>query len=122
MRLLTRLAGLAALLGASGAIAADMLPLKQGIYVPVGRPCKGASNAEILSYWGGKSAIGASQGECTIKSMSRKGNDFTLMNRCRDIANGGVVSSGPTILTIANPTSFKMAGTAYRYCGEKVQF
>ena len=60
MKLPTRFALLAALFASSGAIAADMLPLKQGLYVPVGRPCRGASNADIVNYWGGKSSIGAS--------------------------------------------------------------
>lgn len=39
----------------SSTLAADMLPLKQNIYVPASRPCKGASNAEIVNYWGDKS-------------------------------------------------------------------
>ena len=122
MRLPIRISGLLALLCASGAIAADMLPLKQGIYVPVGRPCKGASNAEIVNYWGGKSSIGAAQGACTIKTVTRKGNVYTLRDQCRDIGSGGLISGGPTVLTIANSSSFKMGGTAYRYCGTKVEF
>jgi hypothetical protein len=122
MRLPIRFASVAALLGSSGAIAADLLPLKQGIYVPVGRPCKGASNSEIVNYWGGKSSIGASQGECTIKTITRKGNVFTLKDQCRDIQSGGVITGGPTVLTIANPTNFRMSGKVYRYCGTKVQF
>lgn len=122
MRFTFRLASGAALLAASGAIAADMLPLKQGIYVPVGRACKGASNAEIVNYWGGKSSIGAAQGECKIKSLTRKGPVFTLKDECRDIQSGDVITGGPTVITIANPTSFRMSGTSYRYCGTKVQF
>ena len=122
MRLPIRLAGLAALAASSSAVAADMLPLKQGIYVPLGRPCKGASNAEIVNYWGGKSSIGAAQGQCTIRTMTRKGKVFTLHDQCRDLQSGDVIAGGPTVLTIANPTSFRMSGTAYRYCGTKLQF
>lgn len=122
MRLPISFSGLVALLGASGAIAADLLPLKQGIYVPVGRPCKGASNAEIVNYWGGKSSIGASQGDCTIKTVTHKGSVYTLKDQCRDIGSGSLISGGPTVLTIANPTNFKMGGTSYRYCGTKVEF
>ena len=122
MRLPFRLACLASLLASSGAVAADLLPLKQGIYVPVGRPCKGASNAEIVNYWGGKSSIGASQGECTIKTVIHKGNVFTLKDECRDIQSGEVIVGGPTVLTIISPTNFRMAGMSYRYCGTKVQF
>ena len=121
MRLPFQFAWLVSLLS-SGAIAADMLPLKQGIYVPVGRPCRGASNAEIVNYWGGKSSIGASQGECTIKSLTHKGNVFTLKDQCRDIQGGEMIAGGPTVLTISNSTSFRMSGTSYRYCGTKVQF
>lgn len=122
MRLPVRLTCLVTLLASSGAIAADMLPLKQGIYVPVGRPCKGASNAEIVNYWGGNSAIGASQAECTIKSLTHKGNVFTLKDQCTDIQSGQTIAGGPTVLTISNPTTFSMGGTSYRYCGTKVQF
>lgn len=122
MRLPVRFTCLVTLLASSGAIAADMLPLKQGIYVPAGRPCKGASNAEIVNYWGGKSSIGAAQGECTIKSLSHKGNVFMLKDQCKDIQSGETIVGGPTVLTISNPTTFSMGGTSYRYCGTKVQF
>ena len=121
MRLSFRLACLVSLLASSGAIAADLLPLKQGIYVPVGRACKGASNAEIVNYWGGKSSIGASQGECTIKSVSHKGTVFTVKDQCRDIQSGDVIVGGPTVLDIKNSTNFRMNGMNYRYCGERVQ-
>ncbi|MEO6247444.1 MAG: hypothetical protein ABIO85_02520 [Sphingomicrobium sp.] len=103
----------------ASALAADMLPLRQGIYVPLGRPCKGASNAEMVNYWGGKSSIGAAQGECTIKKMTRVGKVFTLFDRCKDIQSGETIVGGPTVLTIASPGSFRMGGTAYRYCGAK---
>src|SRR4051812_9206198 len=45
MRLPFRTAALVTLLTSSAAIAADLLPLKQGIYVPATRACRGASNA-----------------------------------------------------------------------------
>ena len=122
MRLPLSLASAIALFASSGAIAADLLPLKQGIYVPVGRPCKGAANAEIVNYWGGKSSIGASQGECTIKTVSHKGNVYTLKDQCRDIQSGEVIVGGPTVLIIKNASNFRMSGTSYRYCGTKVEF
>ena len=122
MTLHTGFALLVALFTSTGAVAADLLPLKQGIYVPVARPCRGASNADIVSYWGGKSSIGAAQGECTIKSMTRKGNVFILKDQCRDIQSGDVIEGGSTMLAISSPTSFLMSGTAYRYCGPKVVF
>ena len=106
----------------SGALAEDMLPLKQGIYVPANRPCKGASNAEIVNYWGGKSSFGSSQATCTISKLTRKGNVFTITDKCSDIQGGGEIVGGPTVVNIANPSSFTLAGQAYGYCGTKVQF
>jgi hypothetical protein len=106
----------------TNALAADMLPLKQGIYVPANRPCKGASNAEIVNYWGGKSSFGTAQAECTISKVARDGNVFTITDKCADIRSGGAIVGGPTVVTIANPTSFTRSGEAYRYCGTKVQF
>lgn len=122
MRLPFRLASAVVLMSSGAAIAADLLPLKQGIYVPVGRACKGASNAEIVNYWGGKSSIGTSQGECTIKTVSHKGNVYTLKDQCRDIQSGEEIVGGPTVVTIKDATNFRMAGTNYRYCGTKVEF
>lgn len=122
MKLTRRLATASLVVLSSGAIAADLLPLKQGIYVPAGRPCKGASNAEIVNYWGGNSGIGVAQAECTIKKLTKKANVYTVTDECRDIQSGDVIVGGPTVLTISNPASFKMYGTSYRYCGTKVQF
>lgn len=113
---------LAWVLVSSAAVAGDLLPLKQGIYVPVGTPCKGASNAEMVNYWGGRSGIGVPQAECTIKKLSRKGNLFTFTDECKDLQSGDSIEGGPATLTIPGPTKFRMAGTWYRYCGTKVQF
>jgi len=104
------------------AVAADLLPLKQGIYVPVGRACKGASNAEMVNYWGGRSSIGVAQAQCTIKNLTRKGSAFTLTDQCNDTQSGDMIEGGPTVVTVAGPTAFRMAGTSYRYCGTRVQF
>jgi len=106
----------------SGVVAADMLPLKQGIYVPVAKACKGAPNSDIVNYWGGKSSIGASQAECTIKKLSKKGSAYTLVDECKDIQSGDVIEGGPTVVTVKTPTSFAMSGVSYKYCGTKVQF
>ena len=106
----------------TGALAADMLPLKQGLYVPVGRACKGASNAEVVNYWGGKSSIGVAQAECNISKMTRKGSVFTLHDVCKDIQSGDVIEGGPTLLKIATRTAFSMGGTRYRWCGTKIQW
>ena len=74
---------------APAAHAADMLPLKQGIYVPANRPCKGASRAEIVSYWGGKSSFNSAQTSCTINKLTRNGKIFTITDKCADIRAGG---------------------------------
>lgn len=105
-----------------GAFAADMLPLKQGIYVPANRPCKGASNAEIVNYWGGQSSFGSAAASCAISKLTRNGQVFTITDKCTDIRGGGEIVGGPTAVTIADPTRFTRAGEAYRYCGTKVQF
>ncbi|MBS0479194.1 MAG: hypothetical protein JSR79_07840 [Proteobacteria bacterium] len=105
-----------------GAAAADMLPLKQGIYVPAGRACRGASNAEMVNYWGGKSSIGVAQASCDIKKMVRKGATYTITDVCKDNQSGDVIEGGPRVLTIASPTQFRMDGATYRYCGLKPQW
>ena len=114
--------GILGLMASASAAAADMLPLKHGIYVPADRPCKGASNAEIVNYWGGKSAIGVAQAECTIRALTRNGTTFTLHDECRDLQSGDLIEGGPTVLKIASPTAFEMSGTHYRYCGTKVEW
>jgi hypothetical protein len=122
MRKATLTQALIAAAVSTGAFAADMLPLKQGLYVPANRPCKGASNAEIVNYWGGNASFGSSQAECKISKMTRKGNVFTINDKCADIRGGGEIVGGPTVVTIASPTQFTLEGKAYRYCGTKVQF
>ncbi|HEY4070219.1 MAG TPA: hypothetical protein VGM04_01515 [Sphingomicrobium sp.] len=112
-----------AILISSNALAADMLPLKNGIYVPTNVACKGASNADIVNYWGGNSGIGVAQAECTILKLSKKGSVYTFTDECRDIQSGDKIEGdAPTVLTIRSPASFEMAGTSYRYCGTKVEF
>jgi hypothetical protein len=118
----TLTAALIATAVSSGVLAADMLPLKQGIYVPANRPCKGASNAEIVNYWGGNASLGSAQATCTISKMTQKDKVFTINDKCVDIRGGGEIIGGPTVVTISSPTSFTRAGATYRYCGAKVQF
>ena len=118
-----RTALLLALAAAPGtAVATDMLPLKQGIYVPANRPCKGASNAEILNYWGKDNSLGVAQASCKIRKLSHQGTRYTITERCTDRQSGSEIAGDPTIVTISSPTSFTTSGTAYRYCGRKVQF
>ena len=111
-----------AIFASTNAIAADLLPLKTGIYVPTNVACKGASNADIVNYWGGKSGIGVAQAECTIKTVSNKGDVYTFTDECRDIQSGEAIEGGQTVLTIRGAAAFEMFGTQYRYCGTKVEF
>jgi len=106
----------------SSTLAADMLPLKQNIYVPANRPCKGTSNAEIVNYWDDKASFGSAQATCTTSKLTRDGSVLTITDKCADIRDGGEIAGGATVVTIANTTSFKRSVAAYRYCGSKVQF
>lgn len=114
--------GAVLLVTSSSVVAADMLPLKQGIYVPIATACKGAPNSDIVNYWGGKSSIGVSQATCTIKKLSKKGSVYTLLDECKDIQSGDVIEGGPTVVRVYSPTSFAMSNVSYKYCGTKVQF
>lgn len=116
------LIGFPLLLASTSVAAVDMLPLRQGIYVPVAIACKGAPNSAIVNYWGGKSSIGVSQAECTIKKLSEKGSVYTFVDQCKDIQSGDIIEGGPTVVTVKGPTSFAMSGVSYKYCGTKVQF
>jgi hypothetical protein len=102
--------------------AADLLPLKPGLYVPVTSACKGASNAEIVNYWGDKSSLGSAQARCTISKLTKNGNVFTITDKCADIRGGGEIVGGQTFITITSPTRFIRDAEAYRYCGTERQF
>jgi hypothetical protein len=108
----------------TGVLAADMLPLKQGIFVPANRPCKGASNAEMVNYWGGKSSFGSSHAVCTITKLTHQGKVFTITDKCRDARSDAEAEfdGATTVVTITSPTSFSKDGETFRYCGTKVQF
>ena len=113
---------------ASGAIAADMLPLTKGIYVVVGTPCKGASNVDTLSYWGGRNGINDQRTGCKITKLTRIGSSYSLQRACTDIRDAYSFHDKAKI-TVRNATSFVIhAGNrfatqdrSFRYCGPKVQ-
>jgi hypothetical protein len=109
------------LLAAAGTATAagNLLPLKRGIYLPEGSQCDGTSGAEMVTYWGGRSGIGAAQAKCTIKSVARKGNVYTIRQTC---PSGGKIEGGSTTITITSPASFDMGSESYKYCGPGAQF
>ena len=116
-------------LSASGAVAADMLPLIRGIYVVTGTPCKRASNVDTLSYWGKDNGINASKVKCRIIKLAKKGATYSLRRACTEIQFDGRFNDEARI-TIHSQTSFTTHGLwdrrgverTYRYCGPKVQF
>ena len=118
-----------ALIAASGAIAADMLPLTRGIYVNVGTRCQGASNADTLSYWGGNNGINGSKLGCKITRLRKQGASFSLHRRCKELTSGGSFDDRAKV-TVLSRTSFIFHGRSpistkdrkFRYCGPKVQF
>lgn len=120
--------GALALLAASGAVAADLLPLTRGIYVREGVPCRGASNADTMSYWGGRNGLNVSRMRCTIRRMTRRGPAYSLRRQCRALQYGGTVSDRIAV-TIPDRRSFTLrtsftppGGARFRYCGPRVRF
>jgi hypothetical protein len=117
------------LVASTAASAADLLPLKRGIYVDVHRACKGASNADTLSYWGRDNGINAAKVTCRIKAITKTGTGLSLQRTCRSIQFEGSLEDEVRV-TILGPTSFVMGGgyrlgvpdRTFRYCGKKVQF
>lgn len=117
------------LLSASGAIAADMLPLTHGIYVAVGTPCKDASNVDTLSYWGGDNGINNQRTKCRITKLTKNGSVYSLQRACSDIREGGsfddrarITVRSRTSFLIHSQSRFATADRHFRYCGPKVQF
>ena len=100
----------------------QLLPLKHGIFVTTDTPCKGASNVSIMSYWGGDNALNVSQAECRIDRVTHAGTRYTVTRTCTELQSGSSLGKDTVRLTIADPSSFTIDGTAYRWCGMKVQF
>jgi hypothetical protein len=117
------------MLSASGAVVADMLPLTKGIYVVVGTPCKGASNVDTLSYWGGDNGINNQRTRCRITTLSRVDSTYSLRRACTDLREGFSFADKAEV-TVSNRTSFVIHGgsrfaidnRSFRYCGPKVEF
>ena len=113
----------------SGAIAADLLPLQRGIYVEAGTPCRGASNADTLSYWGVRNGINDQQTRCEIVKLKQDGSTYLLKRKCTSVPFGGS-RRDEVKATILSRTSFVfhpwkangLPSRTFRYCGPKVQF
>lgn len=117
------------LISSAGVMAADLLPLKRGIYVEAGTPCKGASNADTLSYWGKGNGINDQQTGCEITNLQKGGSTYLLKRKCTSGRFGGS-SHDEVKVTILSRTSFvfhpwvkhRLPSRTFRYCGHKVQF
>jgi hypothetical protein len=117
------------LIASSTAIAADMLSLRRGIYVVVGTPCKGASNADTMSYWGGDNGLNVAREACRIRKMNRQGSRYTLWRKCQSNVGLGGSFSDRIQVKVVEATSFAISGRlrfptselTYRYCGPKVE-
>jgi hypothetical protein len=119
-----RFAPLVGLFAATSLAAADLIPLKNGIFVPAASRCKGASRAEMVNYWGGKTSIGSGMAGCEIRTIRHKGNVYTYTDVCTDVASGEKIDgSDPTTLTVLSPISFRMGlgkdASLYKYCGPR---
>jgi hypothetical protein len=117
------------LFATASAIAADLLPLRHGIYVKAGTPCKGASNADTLSYWGGNNGINDQQTGSEIMRLQKVGSTYSLKRKRTSGRFGGSFHDEVKV-TILSRTSFvfhpwavyKLPSQTFRYCGPKVQF
>ncbi len=106
-----------ALAGAGVALAAaDMLPIRRGIYAPVDMPCAQASQADIVVYHGDRGSIGSPQATCTIRQLDRSGNEFTIADECRDDRSGDLIEGEPQRLMVRSDTAFRIYETEYRWC------
>lgn len=87
MRLNLATIAITVLLGSSVAQAADLLPLKRGIYVPRDIPCDQRSNATVQSFWGDR--LNTSHEIGKIASVTRTGGVFHLTMGMKDIDGEG---------------------------------
>jgi hypothetical protein len=102
----------------------DALPLQRGIYVVKSAPCDGASNAETLSYWGGRNGINDQQDYCTITSQWVKGSHHVLIRSCRNTrfdspayrSKLAIKVRGRSAFTVEGKSSFVSEGLTYRFC------
>jgi hypothetical protein len=114
------------LFASTSAAAADLLPLAHGTYVRDGVPCREASNADTMSYWGGRNGLNIQQEDCTIRRVTRRGPIYSLGRRCRSIRFGGIRSDTISV-RIHDRTAFTviayLPGTdaQFRYCPAPAQ-
>ncbi|MCZ0735523.1 hypothetical protein [Phreatobacter sp. AB_2022a] len=116
---------LAAALVATGASAADRLPLRDGDYnsVACGPPGRGTGAGDILSSIGLYSGTLSPRGEdrdgyCRIGRVRVEGNVYSGTARCETGGSGGVSPDGTYAFRyrILDETTFVSNGKTYRWC------
>lgn len=116
---------LAATLVATGASAADRLPLRDGDYnsVACGRPGRSTGAGDILSSIGLYSGTLSPRGEdrdgyCRIGRVRVEGNVYSGTARCETGGSGGVSPDGTYAFRyrILDETTFVSNGKTYRWC------
>ena len=115
---LHRLAYTAWMFISGSAIAADMLPLVRGYYVPVSIPCEDASDQDLAFYYGDNGALSTAWEQCKIKTLTISGDVYTMTDECEDYRTGEVFEGEPIEITIVDKLTFRFGNNTYRYCGE----
>jgi hypothetical protein len=108
----------AALLARSEAApATHKLPLHDGFYLTADVPCGEAYTAAMLQMMGDRFESGHDL--CTIKSVTRRGNSFTVTDACQETSMGRK-SFGKLTMVIPDDHTVvfgtKDQSTSYRYC------
>jgi hypothetical protein len=108
---------LAAPLAGAAEPASHPLPLHDGFYLDATIPCAEASTASMVQIMGGRFESGRNL--CTIQSVARQGNSFTVTDQCQDTSTGKK-HAGKAVFVIPNDHTLivgpKDAAQRYRYC------
>jgi hypothetical protein len=107
----------ASLAGAADKPASHPLPLHDGFYLDATIPCGEADSASMVQIMGGRFESGRNL--CTIQSVARQGNSFTVTDQCQDTGSGKK-HAGKAVFVIPNDRTLivgaKDAAQRFRYC------
>jgi len=105
------------------AIAKDLLPLEQGIYVREDVACDRRSNAAVMSFWG--DSLNSSPVRCKIKNLKVDGNIYSFKGACTEIRSEETFEQDQ-VVRIQSKKSFAAKDwdgdewTNYRWCARKM--
>lgn len=109
-------------MSATTAIAADMLPLKQGIYVDKRVDCSEFSNASMMSFWGDQLNVAQVIGH--IVQVSKSGNEYRLKISGEPVNGDGPAQEVEWTVTVYSKKEMKVQSEfgvdRYRWCFDKV--